>query len=113
MSDETETVSDPLVQAALQLLPVPDHSDGFWGGLAARLDAADGVERGTAASPVFVLPPLEPVAAPTPVPAHRPQLAAQPVRATIPPSMRRRSNAVLAAVAVAALVVVGVAGAAL
>jgi hypothetical protein len=106
---------DPVVQAALQLLPVPDHGDTFWADLADRLDAADGVQRRPAAPAVsvFALASAEPVVDPTPVPSPRPKHEPRPVLATIPPAMRRRSNAVLAAVAVAALLVAGVAGAAL
>ncbi len=121
MTEPLDGVADPVVEAALQLLPIPDHGDDFWADLAARLDAEDGarplVATRTAAptATVFALPEREPapVADPTPVPGPRPELAPEPVLATIPPAMRRRSNAVLAAVAVAALVVVGLAGAAL
>ena len=82
---------DPVVGAALQLLPLPEHRAGFWADLEAMLE---------------IEAALEPV--PTAAPARTPAPAA--ARELLPPALRRPSNLALAAVAAAALVVVAVAG---
>src|SRR5690606_24647399 len=95
---------DPVIETALRLLPVPEHEAGFWQRFSATL--AD-----------------EPVPEPTRVPEPR---AGEPGRdgtaevpvlelvstdhlALVPPAVRRGSNLILSAVAVAAAVVVVVA----
>lgn len=80
-------MDDPVVVAALQLLPVPEHRAEFWADLEAVLA-------------------LEP--APTVAPARAPD--PEVVASVLPAALRRRSNAALVAVAAAALVVVAVAG---
>lgn len=84
-------VDDPVVRAALQLLPVPEHAADFWDDL--RLALA----RETAPDPV-------------PVVAGMPDADPEVVQPLLPTSLRRPGNAVLVAVAVAAVVVVAAAG---
>lgn len=132
MSDGAPVGPDPIVQTALQLLPVPDHGPAFWDELDAQLELE---------APLHREPPLERRV--TPPPSVEPALAAGPQllpdgavhaprgprpsrplpgragRAApgtadlLPPALRRRSNAVLAAVALVAAIVVLVAGATL
>lgn len=83
-------VDDPVVRAAVQLLPVPEHREGFWAHLHAVLEAEAIVEP-----------------APTVARVREPVPPAPP--ALLPPALRRPSSAVLAAVAAAAVVVVAVA----
>lgn len=97
---------DGFVRTALQLLPIPAHGDDFWDRLEASLDDVDPaapLRRG--ARRVLVPEPLAGPAPSAPVPP-------EPVRsvALVPPAFRRGSNAVLAAVAVAAAAVVALAG---
>jgi len=122
VSDEAPIGPDPIVQTALQLLPVPDHGPAFWAQLEAQLEheapiapvgapAAADVEPALAAGP--------PLVAPVPRAAHprrsarsRSTAARRPSAATtslLPPAVRRRSNLVLVAVAVVAAVIVLVA----
>lgn len=127
--------SDPVVETALRLLPVPDHVPGFWGELGTRL-SAEAIplvhEPALAVGPRLVAAPLATVEPPdalsavelaevaevaaleaaVAVPAAR-RSAADPSLLLVPPALRRRSNAVLSLVAVAAAAVVVVAGATL
>jgi len=101
---------DQLVRSALQLLPVPSHEDGFWERLDAAISAQP-VDGGDVAS----------VESPAPRGAERDDTAEAPAlelhrgpeAALVPASLRRRSNALAALGAVAAAVLVVVAGAAL
>ena len=103
----SEVPPDGIVRTALQLLPVPPHGDDFWSRLEASLDAEEPLSA-----------PVEPdrrvLVADDGLPQERgaaPLLELEPDRslAVVPPAFRRTSNAVLAVVAAAALVVVGVA----
>ena len=93
-----EPGDDPVVRAALGLLPIPEHREGFWDDLelALAVDAAfdAGADRPSAGARV----------------ARRLPDTSAAARPLLPPALRRRSNAALLAVAVAALVVVVVAG---
>ena len=98
---------DPLVEAALQLLPIPSHLDGFW----ERLGRSLGAEAARGDGPV-----LRPASAPrrdTTTPGL--VVVADPVEpaALVPAAFRRPSNAVLATVAAAAVVIVALAGSSL
>jgi hypothetical protein len=102
---------DAVVRTALQLLPIPPHGDEFWARLEASLDAEVPVP--LPLEPKHRVRPEEParfaaVAAPVPIDLER-----DTALAVVPPAFRRASNAVLVAVAVAAVVVVGIAGRAL
>jgi hypothetical protein len=115
MSDH-EATDDPVVRTALQLLPVPDHTTGFWQELDHAL-AAEGPSPVTAAPTAAStqvaareVPPTRAVAA-VPTPAGRPDPtgdpdAGDPALALVPATLRRPSNAVLLVVAAAAVVVV-------
>ena len=116
----TEPVEpDVFVRTALQLLPVPQHHDGFWTDLRTALDAepAPGKAKPARRAPLAAVAPAPKVAPkaaepdePAPPPAVKVvELVRQPV-GVLPPGIRRRSNVVLSAVAVAAAVVVVVAG---
>lgn len=83
---------DAVVRTALELLPVPDHADGFWSGLWGAIDADEPLA--AASEPVLELVP-------------------EPTVALVPAAMRRPSNVVLVAVAAAAVVVVVLAGSSL
>ena len=118
---------DVVVETALRLLPVPDHEPAFWARLEAALDAEPTPR---AARPLVGAPateagapgaegeprrasrgPVGPAAAPASVPVV--ELAPTPVPGMVPAAMRRRSNLVLSALAVAAALAVVVAGASL
>jgi hypothetical protein len=96
---------DVVVETALRLLPVPDHGPAFWADLDARL----------AVEPAPHV--VEPALAPGP-PADHPhtfgdrlvELVPDTALALLPPALRQRSNVVLSVVAVAAAVMVVVAG---
>lgn len=129
MTDDTPVGPDPIVQTALQLLPVPEHEPTFWAALEAELAARRDAPPDEPAPPVAVEPalasgpPVRPerrTAAPhrpRPTRARRrrtaPPAPTAPTSGVLPPALRRRSNAVLAAVAVAAAAVVLLAGATL
>ena len=90
---------DAVVRTALRLLPVPAHDDDFWRRLEVALDA----------EPPHVAP-AEPVrrvllADGADLPVFEPDRGL----AVVPPGFRRASNAVLALVAAAAIVVVAIA----
>lgn len=112
MSPETGPV-DPFVRTALQLLPVPDHGDRFWAELGQLLDEE------AAPAPADRRPLVGSPGPPGPVdgsggrPGSLLELAPAGSTALVPPTLRRRSNAVLTAVAVAAALMVVVAGATL
>ncbi len=133
MTDD-HVAPDPLVRAALQLLPVPPHEDGFWLALGAGMDAAPAraatgghrlhpltatviatadTDTTDSAAGVSASPAAEPREALLPGRAIEPapvDLVPDTTLALVPPGLRRRSNAVLSAVAVAAAVLVVVAG---
>jgi hypothetical protein len=106
---------DPFVRGALQLLAVPSHGDDFWSDLQAALDAEAALGQ---PAPAPASEELSPAASSQP--AETPaaafdvvELVPDRVLGLVPPGVRRRSNAVLSAVAVAAAVLVVVAGTAL
>jgi hypothetical protein len=107
--DEPELEPDGVVRTALQLLPVPPHEDDFW----SRLEAALAAEppHATPAEPARHLPVAD-AGLPAPVDGV-PVLELDPALAVVPATFRRTSNAVLALVAAAAVVVVAIAGNAL
>lgn len=108
MSDHLDVAPDPVVRAALQLLPVPEHGASFWSDLDAALDLAV-VDR----APRRTDPGRVAVAATSPVPAGPSdaiELVPAGSTALVPPALRRRSNLLLSAVAVAAAIVVVVSG---
>jgi len=120
MSDDARVEPDPIVQTALQLLPVPDHGPAFWAQLEAQLEVQLGreppevvpVEPALAAGPP--LSATVPAAAATrPDRSSRPRPAPVPTTRLVPPTLRRRSNLLLAAVAVTAAIIVLVAAATL
>ena len=109
MSD-MDVEPDPIVRTALQRLPIPPHTDGFWPRVGDILDA-EGPQ--AAGRTVLVAAPAAPVvtgdeAAP---PVEEPE--PDPALALVPHALRRPSNGVLLAVAAAAAVVVTLAGTAL
>jgi hypothetical protein len=126
MTDERPD-PDVVVETALRLLPVPDHEPGFWTRLEAALDAEPAPSRaeheegsaGSGGEPGRTSPggpgPDGPDAAPrvAAAPVRVVELAPTPVPGVVPAAMRRRSNVVLSALAVAAAVAVVVAGASL
>lgn len=97
---------DPIVQTALELLPVPGHRDDFWARLTEAIDAEDptGVpapsDRPAAIATAAVDGPL----------GAAPLLERHPSSALVPVALRRPSNVALLAVAALAAVVVGLAG---
>lgn len=95
---------DPLVADALRAIPVPDHADGFWAGLDARLDVVDRARATTS-----------PERPPLPWPADATTSPAGPeARTYLGEEGRRRhsgSRRVLALAAAAALVAVAAVGA--
>lgn len=112
----SEPHSDQVVRTALQLLPVPDHTPQFWTTLDAALDAEpvpSALEPALAVGPpVAAVRALDAEPAP-PVPDEPPplvDLARDPALTVLPPALRSRSNLVLSVVAVAAAVMVVVAG---
>lgn len=99
---------DGIVRTALQLLPVPAHADDFWEQLERTLAAESGQrEPATPARSVLV---AEAVPRPALVAASVVELKHDPALALVPGALRRPSNAVLVAVAAAAIVVVALAG---
>lgn len=114
MNDDRQRVGpDPFVSAALQVLPVPPHFDDFWANLGAALDAEPLRLAPRPTRPAPAEPPVEDrPAAPQPDPVSVVELVHQPL-GVLPPGVRRRSNAVLSAIAVAAAVMVVIAGTAL
>ena len=102
---EPEIPDDGIVQTALQLLPVPPHGDDFWTRLEHSLDA----EEGPAADAAHRRPVLVPAAGRDAAPEVL-ELEPDHRLALVPPAFRRKSNALLVAVAVAAVVVVAFAG---
>lgn len=105
---------DPIVRTALQLLPVPEHGDTFWLELDALLDleparATPHVGRAAATRIVAAAPAQTTRVAPA-VAVAMTAPAADPALALVPVALRRRSNAVLSAVAVTAAVLVVLAG---
>jgi hypothetical protein len=121
VTDRQRIEPDSFVSTALQLLPVPEHHEGFWTELRSTLDAeavpgeARKPRRGQVATPAAPAPPVrsttpEVQAADEPVPAVRVvELVQQPL-GLVPPAVRSRSNLILSAVAVAAAVMVVIAG---
>lgn len=107
MSDHDAPMRDRVVETALRLLPIPDHQPGFWD----RLDARLAEEAPTRTAPPPAAPAVEEPADPDT--AAVPIVALEPELRVIPAAMRRPSNLVLSALAVAAAVVVVVAGSAL
>jgi hypothetical protein len=105
---------DAFVRTALQLLPVPDHGESFWTELDALLDAepphlVDEPALAVGPTATRVASPLLTVAT-----RHAEDDAFELVpdgsQRLVPRALRRRSNAVLTAVAVAAALMVVVAG---
>lgn len=113
MNDEVDepVAPDTLVSTALQMLPVPAHDGTFWTRLDAALDAESGPAAPTAtpASSVFA-DPVASVAEPDAGEGPATVVELVPQAGLVPRSLRRGSNAVLSAVAVAAAVMVVVAG---
>ncbi|MFZ6005863.1 MAG: hypothetical protein ACOYXM_18215 [Actinomycetota bacterium] len=113
MTSEDEVPGDAIVRTALQLLPVPEHGDTFWLELDALLDleparSTPGRDRAAATRVIVAAPAVQPIRmAPAPAMAAA---GADPALALVPVSLRRRSNAVLSAVAVTAAVLVFLAG---
>jgi hypothetical protein len=110
---EREVHPDPVVRTAVQMLPTPDHREGFWSELHALLDAEPPRSQASDAQR-HLRQRYEPGL--SAFVHHEPQeLELLPVAplGVVPPALRRRSNVVLSAVAVAAAVLVVVAGASL
>ncbi|MGQ0832331.1 MAG: hypothetical protein ACT4OV_11695 [Microthrixaceae bacterium] len=101
---------DPVMQTALQRLPVPDHGAAFWSDLAAALDA----EPERLVEPALAPGPVSAAARPTEVVPRLPTAGSTPddpaSRRLIPEELRSRANAALAAIAVTAMLLVLVAG---
>lgn len=111
MTGEAQVPGDAIVRTAIQLLPVPEHGDTFWLELDALLDReparlSPGRDRAAATSVLVAATPQPDLVAPTAMTAP----AADPALALVPLALRRRSNAVLSAVAVTAAVLVVLAG---
>lgn len=104
MTTDDDVHPDPIVRAALQLLPVPPHEPTFWADLEVALDA-DAAPAAVTDRPPRPLVATADAATPTPEVV---ELVAD--RALVPAGVRRRSNVVLSAVAVAAAAMVVVAG---
>lgn len=113
MSESSE-LPDPIVRTALQLLPVPDHGETFWTELDALLDAEPPRQVEEPALAVGPAVRTEASAAATAVGSRAmgrvAQLEPDPSLRIVPPTLRRRSNVALTAVAVAAALTVVVAG---
>lgn len=114
MSEDQEIQPDPVVETALRLLPVPDHGEAFWDRFAQALaaepahgepDEEDEHRRNDASTRRRVEDARAPDTAGVPVL----ELVSTDHLHLVPSAVRRRSNAVLSAVAVAAAVVVVVA----
>jgi hypothetical protein len=114
---------DPIVRTALQLLPIPEHRPAFWQELETMLAAEPPLlvdEPALAVGPTMPTVERPPALAPRAAPPSTStrgeplvELAPDPGLGLVPPGVRRRSNVVLSAVAVAAAVMVVVAGTAL
>lgn len=107
---------DPIVRTALELLPVPDHAAGFWAEVDALLKAEP--PRRQVHEPALAVGPAIPASdAPLGSTATASvqclEVRADPALNLLPPALRRRSNVVLLAVAVAAAALVAVSGFAL
>lgn len=122
MSDDAPVEPDPIVQTALQLLPVPDHGPTFWAELEAKLEAQAGrarpelvpVEPALAAGPPLAAAvPAGPATATREGRSSPPRPAPMPTTRLVPSALRRRSNLLLIVVAVVAAITVLVAGATL
>jgi hypothetical protein len=103
---------DSIVRTALQLLPVPPHGDEFWVRLEQGLDAVDAPAASSIRDRRAVLVPVS-GGAEAALAARSSQvleLDGDGSLALVPPALRRTSNAVLLALAVAAVVVVALAG---
>lgn len=117
MSDDAPVEPDPIVQTALQLLPVPDHGPTFWAQLEAQL-RREGPEVASVEPALAAGPPLAATVAARPASATRPDRSSRPrptpvpttTTRLVPPGLRRRSNVLLIAVAIAAAIIVLVAG---
>lgn len=123
MSDDA-IAPDPIVRTALELLPVPEHDPGFW----AELDAVLALEPSRhvdepalAVGPTFTASDVlvasgvaavatEDTAAGPASEDRRFELVPDTARGLLPPALRRRSNVVLLAVALAAIALVVVSG---
>lgn len=113
MNDRQRVEPDPFVSAALQVLPVPPHLEDFWANLSAALDAEPLRLAPRPTGPALAEPLVEDrPAVGHPEPVSVVELVHQPL-GVLPPGVRRRSNAVLSAIAVAAAVMVVIAGTAL
>lgn len=118
MTDDDGIPDDSVVATALRLLPVPDHGPDFWSQLEAVVQAEPDPE--VIEPALAVGPPRQPLVASPPLVVERTALAPRPPQAAtdhalqlVPPSLRSRSNLVLAAIGAAAAVVVVVAAATL
>lgn len=104
---DAEVPPDAIVRTALQLLPVPSHTDDFWARLEGALDDESTLaEPAPASRSVLVAAEAAPTADAAPVL----ELERDPALALVPGALRRTSNALLVAVAAAAVVVVALAG---
>ena len=93
---------DAFVRTALQLLPVPDHAEGFWDRVSGALSAHQAPVRAVPArSGRSVVPRAD---------ATSQGIVVFESIPLVPAAFRRPSNAVLAAVAAAAVVIVALAG---
>lgn len=99
---------DGIVRTALQLLPVPAHANDFWARLERTLAAQSGPSE--PATPGRSVSAAEAVPGPALVAAPVLELEHDPALALVPGALRRTSNALLVAVAAAAIVVVALAG---
>jgi hypothetical protein len=106
---DMEVTPDPIVRTALQLLPIPPHTDDFWSRLDGALDV-DRVANEHAPRDQRTVLVSGPTGADAPPPV---ELDGDPTLAIVPPALRRTSNAVLVAVAAAAIVVVALASSSL
>jgi hypothetical protein len=109
--DDPDVPPDQFVRTALQLLPIPEHGADFW----SDVDAVLATEPVPAPRPLkrdtrrtLVADPA--TAAGTAAPGRVLELVPDHSTALVPPALRRTSNLVLSAVAVAAAVMVVVAG---
>ncbi len=126
MTADAAIQPDPLVRTALRLLPVPAHNPGFW----AELDALLALEPTPQnVEPALAAGPRVAAGSPADVPRRTadrlvadavmvvdipvevdevvaPSVRDDPMRRLVPASLRRRSNVVLLAIAVGAVVLV-------
>ncbi len=115
MSDDLDVPPDSIVRTALQLLPVPTHGDAFWARLEASLDAEEPLAMPVEPVRRVLLadPDADPRHAAPPGPTPVVELEHDHALHLVPPTFRRASNALLAGLAAAALVVATIAGASL